>query len=987
MVHDSNATQGLKTVQVSSILLSTTVFLSLQPAYAVDGRLTMKEFRGQNNNLSGKEARQLYRDTFGRRVHSVDGIKLPPNLVRSSGPSGSMGSTPVSVQNLSRPDRSYSNQTLHTVDNRSLRLNSGVALDLTSETKNIVLGGNLFKDGQSVEITAGGEARILRAGSQVTAAEYIAVKQVLGGSGQQLAVAQNGTANGGSVDFGQITANNDHLRASNLTVASGVTTYGDFSKRSDFTLLGDLNNYGSVVALSNSRTGGVIRAEDITNQAGASISSNLPSQLASDATLSKSVDFELNARGVLANAGNIASSGSVTLSAGSEIKNSGVVKANDSINLYSPKISNSGRIDSLGNVNINGPSDALLVVDNNNGVIAAQNGAINVRTPDYTGTFDNKVVGGDLMSKELNLNAGSGTNYVNVDQLVGVVNQTGLASHVISSTDVLTIGDTCLTGDPTFFNTAGDINITGNVSVAEALTIVAKGNISSAAGTTIEARNASTGFDITMIAGANITSSGTNSSTLPGGTAGAVTIDGTASTTGGLVGLQSNVITSPTGSNGPGGNVSLFAFAGSATVSGIVKLDQATITTSGSGTGANGNLLIVAGGDNGPVGFGSAIQLANINTSGGTGGGGNFTAITAQPQSSGGPISYNADGTRSTAAQLVPGATLTTNADIAMMGANKVVRVGGDATLRAGDDIGQVNGAVMFIDNFNADVVLEAKQNIGNGITDPFTINGFNTLFDAKLLETLQPGNGTLSATAHNGGVTILRNATTTLNLLASSSQLQFFLRTGGALNINGNVSSAASTINLENTGGNLTIASGVQIVADLFVDIINASTKKIEPTFTIGQNVLIQTNTTTPDFGLITLALDPKYLLTEVGPVNFNQFKRVASQEAKADNRATLTQAASAPGFQNHDIGLSGSKKGSKGSKLKRLKYEKWRNSSYSFNEPHGDKTANAYGKAPKSAGGVTLFECNQDSIDVFNYSKAGFTFSSGGVIRAGNP
>ncbi len=960
------------------------MFLSLQPAYAFDGRQSMREFRTQNGSLSNREARQLFRETYGRRAHSVGGIKLPPHLVPGpSGPSGSMGSQAISSnQNLNRVERNNSNQTLQSLNNHLLRLNSGVDLDLTSDAKNIVLGNNLFNGVQSVEITVGGEAKVLNAGSQVTAAEYLAVKQVLGGSGQQLVLSQNGIAKGGSVDFSQIMANNDHLRASNLTVASGVTTYGDFGKRSEFTLLGDLNNYGSVVALANSRAGGTIRAEDITNQQGASISSNLQ---ASGATRSRSVDFELNARGVLANAGTISSSGNVTLTAGSEIKNSGAINANDSVNLFAPTMTNNGRIEAQGNVNINGPTDAQLVIDNNNGVIAAQNGAINVRTPDYSGVFDNHIFGGDLLSKELNLNGGAGTNYVNVNQLVGAVSQTGLAGHVISSTDVLNIGETCLTGDPTFFNTAGDINITGNLSVAEALTIVAKGNIASADGTTIEARNPSTGFDITMIAGANITSSGTNTTTLPGGTAGSVTIDGTASSTGGLIGLHSNVITTPTGGNGPGGNVSLFAFAGSSTVSGIVDVDLADITTSGAGTGANGNVLLVAGGNNGPIGFGSAIQIGNITTSGGAGGGGNFTAITASPQSSGGPITYNADGTRSTAAQLVPGASLIANADIAMMGVGNVVNVGGDVTMRAGEDIGQLNGAVLFTDNFNANVVLEANENIGGGIGFPITITGFNTLFTPKLLETLQPGNGTLSAIAHNGGVTILRTATTTLNLLASSSQTGFFLRTGGALNINGDISSATSNIDLENTGGNLTIANGVQIVADLLIDVINASTKKVDPTFTLGQNVLIQTNTTTLDLGLITLALDPKFVLTEVGTVSFNHASLAGAASVKSV--AEESKKTGVNYERNWGPDLTKKSKGSPlSSKLKKLDGSKWKTASFSFSE-HNNKVASAYGKAPLSSGGVTLFECNKDNIDVFNYSKTGFLFGAGGVLRAGQP
>ena len=66
-----------------------------------------------------------------------------------------------------------------------------------------------------------------------------------------------------------------------------------------------------------------------------------------------------------------------------------------------PSSSNSG--------NVNFASAADLVVNNNKGTISALNGAINVRDASYAGSGNSYVNGGDLLSRELNLNSGLGT--------------------------------------------------------------------------------------------------------------------------------------------------------------------------------------------------------------------------------------------------------------------------------------------------------------------------------------------------------------------------------------------------------------------------------------------------------------------------------------------------------------------------------------------------------------------------------------------------
>ena len=116
---------------------------------------------------------------------------------------------------------------------------------------------------------------------------------------------------------------------------------------------------------------------------------------------------------------------------------------------------------------------AIYSVNNYKGEISAVAGAINVRDASYTGSSNSYIYGGDLFSQELNLHSGLGTADANVKSLTGVINGTGTASHVRASTDVLTIGNVCLTGDPTFFNTSGGILINNDVIVQEDLVFVA----------------------------------------------------------------------------------------------------------------------------------------------------------------------------------------------------------------------------------------------------------------------------------------------------------------------------------------------------------------------------------------------------------------------------------------------------------------------------------------------------------------------------------
>lgn len=635
------------------------------PAWAgSDERLNFREFHDLNPDLDKHVARQMFREIRQNDGMRNPGLQHSAIAVPSFNTSVPDVAGTVSIVQSRKRDRFLEtprvrHQSLQSLNNSVVRLENGVNLDLTSSERNIVLGRNLFnQDVDSITIKIGNETKTVAAGTQVTAAEYVAVKQVLSGGNQSLDLGKNGAAIGGSVDLAALTDGNAVMRASALTVASGVTAYGDFGKGSDFRLTGDLNNFGSVETFSsNLRNDGAIRADDINNYRGATISST--------------TNLTLDAAGNLTNDGAIVSLQGLSLTAGGEVRNSGTISSVSDLNLESSSIVNRGLLQSVsGDVNLDADPTINMMVVNSRGTISAANGAINVRAADYAGIADSTVFGGDLLSRELNLHAGNGLAEVNVGKLTGVLNETGKAAHVFASTDVLNLGNICLTGDPTYYNSLGDINITANLAADEALVIIAAGNITVANGVNIAARNDTRGFDITFIAGADIEPvTGSDSPTLPPltDTSGEVILSGKASKTGGSIVFDgANVVTSRSVAGGGAenaGNIWFYAFAGKNDNTGSVDLgddsvDIVQILAGGRQGGSGGFVTVVAGGEQ-AINMGTGV----VDTNGGVGGG--LTIITAQPVSSDKKldIRYFADGSLDPAgARLVNATKFTKNA-------------------------------------------------------------------------------------------------------------------------------------------------------------------------------------------------------------------------------------------------------------------------------------------------------------------------------------
>lgn len=251
------------------------------------------------------------------------------------------------------------NQSVQQLDNNPIvKVNGGFSLDLTSAVESITLGSNLFKEQSSVTISVGGESKSLQAGSKVTAAEYVAAKQALVAGAQTVTLDADGRATGGSVDLSAMTSGNHTMKVEDLVVPVSVTASGDFGKGGDVRIEGDLINSGSINAYSS--TGSVnalVRADNITNNAGADINSTV-----SDLTLQADRSFS--------NFGTINATGNLTVSAERSLTNTGTVIADGNLNVQSPNVSNTGTLASTtADVSFSSPVAKDLLINNYGGTI------------------------------------------------------------------------------------------------------------------------------------------------------------------------------------------------------------------------------------------------------------------------------------------------------------------------------------------------------------------------------------------------------------------------------------------------------------------------------------------------------------------------------------------------------------------------------------------------------------------------------------------
>ena len=123
----------------------------------------------------------------------------------------------------------------------------GLQLDLTSANANIALGSGLFNGAASATIAIGGKAQTFSAGANVTPAEYIAIRQVLGGGAQTLVINTAGAASGGTFRLDAAAG----AQVGEIVVPRNVVAIDYANSASNPAVTGDIVNYGTIYGLSN----------------------------------------------------------------------------------------------------------------------------------------------------------------------------------------------------------------------------------------------------------------------------------------------------------------------------------------------------------------------------------------------------------------------------------------------------------------------------------------------------------------------------------------------------------------------------------------------------------------------------------------------------------------------------------------------------------------------------------------------------------------
>jgi uncharacterized protein YkwD len=706
------------------------LFLSINlPANARDGG----EHLARLARMAGEHrgfAREM-RERGGRgadwRGSANSIIQATPSIVSAPEPSIHRADT--------RADRLHTTQVNRTT-NRSFFVDSAgavsrvakdVELDLSSSRRSIRLGSQLFSDNPSVTITVGGESKTLSAGALVTPAEYVALQQATDGA-QALVLDNSGRATDGQLILNNISDAGSRVRASSLVVPASVDAIGNFSNNGDFRLRGDLVNYGSVYAISNRPEGDTARisAKNITNEAGALISSSAsPSLAAQFGALNPALNLHLSADRDLSNSGTIESSGDLSVSAGRSLSNSGSMRAAQNVSLATIEggivntaggsiiggnnvnlttgngmIENAGAIESArANINFAATTDVDLNINAWDGSFKASLGDINVRDASYAGASNSYLRGGDYLSEEVNINSGTGTIFGNVGETTGWVNGTASIADFGANTSNLKLGNMCITGDPTYFNTGGNLILaTVAATAGNNLALIASGDVVVQGGTIDTTRSATggDGGDLIIIAGANVSPAGqsgnNNTSTTltitQGAGAGHGSATGGAIDLSGVTAINTNGTITMTTAGGHGGDVLMVAFSGtgasSLTPGSINVGTTGSINTFGGGTvsfspAANGNVTVIAGATSDPAGS-SAIVLPTLytfsqsaNNQAGTGGGGNVTLSTATPNVSGSVTILN--GSRGGAGTITAGTLMNTSIELGSKGGGANIQV------------------------------------------------------------------------------------------------------------------------------------------------------------------------------------------------------------------------------------------------------------------------------------------------------------------------
>lgn len=509
-------------------------------------------------------------------------------------------------------------------------------INLSSAAKGSANYGN-----QPVLIREGQILRTIAPGSSVTSAEDIAAAQVFSGRNQTLVLSGTGTATGGSLNLVRDVTG----ALANLLIPHGVTAVQDFAASRTLNVLGDLNNFGTLLAVSSaSNTTASIVATNIFNQPGALISSIAPTAgLPGFPVLSPVVNLNLQASNSVVNAGTISSSGSLNVSGGQSITNAspsspvistgastatmqaqsglnlsalniingGNLIGNNAVTIATANLSNAGTIQSLlGDVTISNtlaPALGLSISATPTSSIQALNGSISVIDGAASLKAPTQIIGGRLLAQTINFANDCGALTVHLDDISGAVNVTAGSAdlQVSNGSHGMDLNQFNVTGDPNLvytgvgpFTSAG-FNSQGGYVRIDTSSDTVNGSITFTGAINTTSPGSGNGGNVTLNAGTTISTQ-------------AITTSGTANGNGGSISLNSNgnittgaLTTDGGNTSGNAGSISVTAGYNSSPTTANINSISAKSSSSGNG----GDIYVLAG---------QLVTIGNIDASAGS---------------------------------------------------------------------------------------------------------------------------------------------------------------------------------------------------------------------------------------------------------------------------------------------------------------------------------------------------------------------------------
>ncbi len=672
---------------------------------------------------------------------------------------------------------------------------SAASLDLSSSAPTGTAGAINGYTPQT--ITEDGKARVIGAQDKITFAESIALNQVLHGGAQTLVLGAQGNAVGGSLILP------GNLQATALTIPVGVTAVYNFGNSGPLNVAGPINNLGSLIGISTNQAVQIatINTGSVFNGTNAVISTIVPQNLISGLNLQNLVSnlsLNLISSGNIVNYGNISSSANLNIQAAGAISNIGaasIMQAQNNLAVMSQigSIMNSGTISALaGNLTLNALTANNLIINSMGGSLQALNGAINLRDSLFSGKSSLSLIGGDILSKQLNVLADQGVADLSPNSVSGLLNVNAGELKLSVNTGALNLGEINVSGDPLIQNANGSVFINSSINVNAPLAIVSAADILTIPGVA-PISITTNGNPLTMVAGAKFVSSN-----------GGVLITG-GTIAGGNIDLSSvNPVTaiSSASATGKGGALTLVAFGGECPNCGRILLPNAvTLNSKGAAGFASGDITVIAGGIPSSVGAAPAITMGAVSTVGGNNGTGNITVATATPLVSTGGVSVDAAGNVNGSfsvgsiqnTDLIAGALSSDGGVIS-------IQLGGNLTIN-----GNVNSNSLSSNGGTVNILSNSSTlfTVGSG----FAGNGISGL--------INPGSSAVNAssasiTALNAGI-LIQSATDlqSIGLTGRGGNLSFVTGPTQTVTLPAVFSANGATSGNSTSGGNITVTAG----------------------------------------------------------------------------------------------------------------------------------------------------------------------------------